>query len=117
MKKRMICLALALMMVGLSLTACGSKGSGKDQQANTPASSPAAGTEQKAEEKMVHGVINKIDNYLVLLTDDGEYQIMEYGDGVTLDDFAEGDKVDVTYTGELGVEGSNPVITAITKAE
>lgn len=117
MKKRIVCLTLALMMVGLSLTACGSKGSGKDQKTDMPVSSPVAGEEQKTEGKMVHGVINKIDNYLVLLTDDGEYQIMEYGDGVTLDDFAEGDKVDVTYTGELGVEGSNPVIIAITKAE
>ena len=55
---------------------------------------------------MVQGIINKIDSYLLLLTDDGEYHIMDYGEGVTMDGFAEGDKVDVTYTGELDVDGA-----------
>ena len=53
----------------------------------------------------------------MLLTDAGEYQVMDYGKGVNADDFAEGDKVSITYTGELGVEGSTPVIVAISKAE
>ena len=117
MKKRMVCLVLALMMVGLSLTACGAKESGNGQKEESPVSSQSVGAEQKTEGKVVHGIINKIDSFLVLLTDDGEYQIMDYGDGVTMDGFAEGDKVNVTYTGELGVEGSTPVATAITKAE
>ena len=56
-------------------------------------------------------------DYLVLLTGDGEYQVMDYGKGVSADGFAEGDSVEITYTGELGVEGSNPVITAISKAK
>ena len=42
---------------------------------------------------------------------------MEYGEGITMDGFAEGDRVDVSYTGELGVDGTYPVITAITKTE
>lgn len=112
--KRTICLMLTLLILGLSLTACGSTGSSKEQTpppSNTQTATPAQ------EEKVVHGIINRIDSYLVLLTDDGEYQVMDYGDNVTLDDFQEGDKVDVTYTGELGVEDNNPVITGISKVE
>ena len=112
--KRIACMALALMMAGLSLTGCGTKGGGTNQP---PASSQPTVTEEKSESKVVHGVINRIDNYLLLLTDDGEYQIMEYGEGITMDGFAEGDRVDVSYTGELGVDGTYPVITAITKTE
>lgn len=62
-------------------------------------------------------MINRKGDFLVLLTDDGDYQIMDYGKGVNVDDFAEGDKANITYTGELGVEGSTPVIVAISKAE
>ena len=112
--KRIACMALALMMAGLSLTGCGAKGGGTNQP---PASSQPTVTEEKSESKVVHGVINRIDNYLLLLTDDGEYQIMEYGEGITMDGFAEGDRVDVSYTGELGVDGTYLVITAITKTE
>ncbi|OUO44608.1 hypothetical protein [Flavonifractor sp. An306] len=112
--KRIACIALALMMAGLSLTGCGAKGGGTNQP---PASSQPTVTEEKTESKVVHGVINRIDNYLVLLTDDGEYQTMEYGEGITMDGFTEGDRVDVSYTGELGVDGTYPVITAITKTE
>lgn len=107
-------MALALTMAGLSLTGCSAKGEGTDQP---PSGSQPAVTEEKAESKVVHGVINRIDNYLVLLVGDGEYQIMEYGEGVTMDGFTEGDKVDVSYTGELGVDGMYPVITAIAKSE
>ena len=63
------------------------------------------------------GIINQMGDYLVLLTGDGEYQVMDYGKGVSDDGFEEGDSVEITYTGELGVEGSNPVITAISKAK
>ena len=31
-----------------------------------------------------------------LLTDDGEYQVMDYGEGVTIDDFFEGNRVKIT---------------------
>lgn len=110
--KRLVCMMMTLVLAATCLTACGGTGGGKTAD-NKPA---APSTSQQAEEKTLHGVINRIDNYLVILTDDGEYQVMDYGDGVTLDDYAEGDSVNVTYTGELGVEGSNPVITAISKA-
>lgn len=109
--KRMVCLVMAVMLAALSLTACGMVGARKSD------SKPSASTAAQAEGKTVHGVINRKGDYLVLLTDDGEYQIMDYGKDVNADDFAEGDKVNITYTGELGVEGSTPVIVAISKAE
>lgn len=106
--KRMICLALAALLTVTALTACGG---GKKEK--TPAPSAAAGQEEK---KTVQGIINKIDAYLVLRTEDGEYQIMDYGKDVSAEGFAEGDQVVVTYTGELGVENVYPVILAIEKA-
>ena len=112
--KRKICLMLVLALMAVSLTACGMTGGSK--QSAQPKDSPAASQETPAG-KVVHGIINKIDSYLVLLTGDGEYQIMDYGEGVTMDDFMEGDSVDVTYTGELGVEGSTPVIVSIVKTD
>lgn len=109
--KRMVCFVMAVMLAALSLTACGTTGGGKVD------SKPGASTAAQPEGKTVHGVINRKGDFLVLLTDDGDYQIMDYGKGVNVDDFAEGDKVNITYTGELGVEGSTPVIVAISKAE
>ena len=110
--KRLVCMAITLVLAALCLTACGGTGGGS--AADKPAASGAA---QQEENKVVHGIINRIGNYLVLLTDDGEYQIMDYTDKAILDGFAEGDSVDVTYTGELGVEGSTPVIVSIEKAD
>lgn len=109
--KRMICLVMAVMLAALCLTACGTVGDGKGN------SKPGSSTSAQAEGKTVQGIINRKGDYLMLLTDAGEYQVMDYGKGVNADDFAEGDKVSITYTGELGVEGSTPVIVAISKAE
>ena len=121
--KRVVCLTLMLMLMALAMTSCSMLGSGKQADKSTPASSSQTDTseqsqgEEKKEEKVVQGTINKIDTYLVLLTEDGEYQVMDYGEGVTLDDFFEGDKVEVTYTGELGVDSSTPVIVSIAKVK
>lgn len=109
--KRMICLVMAVMLAALCLTACGTIRGGREN------SQPTSSTSAQAEGKTVQGIINQKGDYLVLLTDEGEYQVMNYGKGVNADDFAEGDKVSITYTGELGVEGSMPVITAISKTE
>lgn len=110
--KKTICAVSALLLT-LSLAACGTPAGETNQDKST--SSSSSQSQDAQETKTVQGIINKIDTYLVLLTDDGEYQIMDYGEGVTLDDYFEGDRVEVTYTGELGVEGVAPVITAITK--
>ena len=111
--KRKICLVLTLVLVVFALSACGKADSGKktDDGSSQPQST------EKVEEKKVSGIINRMGDDLVLLTGDGEYQGMDYGKGVSADGFEEGDSVEITYTGELGVEGSNPVITAISKAK
>ena len=113
--KRMVTTSLALILA-LSLTACGPSGA-KQTTGGTqePQSSPT--TQANTTEQKVHGIINRIGNYLVLLTDDDEYQVMDLGEGVTLDGFAEGDSVDVTYTGKLGVESETPIVTAIVKTD
>lgn len=112
--KKTICAVSALLLT-LSLAACGTPAGETSQDKSAISSSSQSQDAQ--ETKTVQGIINKIDTYLVLLLDDGEYQIMDYGEGVTLDDYFEGDRVEVTYTGELGVEGVYPVISAITKLQ
>ena len=115
--KKTICAVSALLLT-LSLAACGTPAGETNQDKSASSGSSSSSQSQDAQEtKTVQGIINKIDTYLVLLLDDGEYQIMDYGEGVTLDDYFEGDRVEVTYTGELGVEGVYPVINAITKLQ
>ena len=82
-------------------------------------SARSAQTEPSAgqEEQTLSGVINRMDDFLVLLTDAGEYQVMDLGEGVSLDGFAEGDSVTVTYTGGLGDEETPPVVSSIEPAE
>ena len=96
-----------------ALSACGKADSGK--KADDGSSQPQS--TEKVEEKKVSGIINRMGDYLMLLTGDGEYQVMDYGKGVSVDGFAEGDSVEITYTGELGVDGAAPVITAISKVK
>ena len=116
--KKTICAVSALLLT-LSLAACGTPAgeTSQDKSASNSSSSSSSQSQDVQETKTVQGIINKIDTYLVLLLDDGEYQIMDYGEGVTLDDYFEGDRVEVTYTGELGVEGVYPVFSAITKRQ
>ncbi|OUN09077.1 hypothetical protein [Flavonifractor sp. An9] len=111
--KRKICLVLTLVLVMFALSACGKADSGK--KADDGSSQPQS--TEKVEEKKVSGIINRMGDYLMLLTGDGEYQVMDYGKGVSVDGFAEGDSVEITYTGELGVDGAAPVITAISKVK
>ena len=122
--KRMICLTLALMALTLSLTACSLLGGNRPQEEKSNLSASSEGSQSSApdesdkdakEEKVVQGIINKLGSYLVLLTEDEEYQIMDYGEGVTVDGFQEGDKVEITYTGELGSDTETPVVVTMEK--
>ena len=79
--KRMICLVMAVMLAALCLTACGTIRGGREN------SQPTSSTSAQAEGKTVQGIINQKGDYLVLLTDEGEYQVMNYGKGVNADDF------------------------------
>jgi len=63
----------------------------------------------------VEGVVNRNGDFLVLLTDEGEYQAFEFGAGVDTGALEEGDCVSVTYTGELGKEDSTPTAVSISK--
>lgn len=126
--KKIISFMLTFVLV-LSLAACsilgGEEGKKKETEQVQTSSGETETNQQSgkveeqdgSEAQVVRGIINKIDSYLVLLVGEGEYQIMDLGEGVTLDQFSEGDEVDVTYTGELGLDDSSPVATAIVKVQ
>ena len=98
--KRAISALLAALML-LTLTACG--GNGKKQDAGESTAT-------------VSGYVNRMDDYLVLLTDDEEYAVFDFGEDVDPASLEEGDRVTVTYTGELGSEDPAPVAVAIEEA-
>ena len=98
--KRAISALLAALML-LTLTACG--GNGKKQDAGESTAT-------------VSGYVNRLDDYLVLLTDDEEYAVFDFGEDVDPESLEEGDRVTVTYTGELGSEDPAPVAVAIEEA-
>ena len=108
--RRWICALLAATLL-LTLAACGSSGSGTASSGQDGASD---GAEAAA---TVSGVVNRLGDFLVLLTEDGEYQTFDFGEEVDTGALEEGDQVTVTYTGELGSEDSTPVAVAIEKAE
>ena len=112
--KRFLVLGATVLMLGVFLAGCG--------RSTPPAndSSPSENTseqENTADEQTLAGVINRMGDFLVLLTDEGEYQIMDLAEGVSLNGFSEGDSVIVTYTGELGNEETPPVVSAIESVE
>ena len=91
-----VLLALALSTV-LLLAVCGASGSAAETTT---------------------GTINRLDtDYLVLITDDGEYQVMDFGENFSVEGFSEGDDVVITYTGTLENEEKPPVITAMEAAQ
>lgn len=98
--KRAISALLAALML-LTLTACG--GNGKKQDAGESTAT-------------VSGYVNRLGDYLVLLTDDEEYAVFDFGEDVDPASLEEGDRVTVTYTGELGSEDPAPVAVAIEEA-
>ena len=74
--------------------------------------------ETMAEYKRKGVLINRLDtDYLVLITDDGEYQVMDFGENFSAEGFSEGDDVVITYTGTLENEEKPPVITAMEAAQ
>ena len=53
----------------------------------------------------------------MLITDDGEYLVMDFGESFSVEGFSEGDNVVITYTRTLGNEEKPPVITAMEAAQ
>ena len=97
-----VLLALAL-SIALLPAACGASGSA---------------AEESQQEESVTGTINRLDtDYLVLITDDVEYLVMDFGESFSVEGFSEGDAVVITYTGTLGNEEKPPVITAMEAAQ
>ena len=98
----LVLLALAL-STALLLADCGASGSAAD------------GSQQK---ETITGTINRLDtDYLVLITDDGEYQVMDFGENFSVEGFSEGDDGVITYTRTLENEEKPPVITAMEAAQ
>ena len=133
--KRMISGVLAALML-LTLAACSSgtgnasgtddtTGSGtvsgaEDTSGTGTDSTSDSGTDTGAdaeETAAISGVVNRLDDYLVLLTDDGEYMVFDFGEDVDSSSLEEGDRVTVSYTGQLGSEDPAPVAVSIEKAE
>ena len=109
--------ALALILsfaVVLTLAACGSN---SDPSGNGDAA--VSGTTDSTEEATatVSGVVNRLGDFLVLLTEDDTYALFDFGEGVDPDALEEGDSVTVTYTGELGSEDPVPVAVAVEKED
>ena len=105
-QKQFIVLGAIVLMLGILLTAC-------SQSNKESAETHSGNSTESSETQVISGTINRTGDFLVLLTD----EVMELGDGISLDNFSEGDYVKVTYTGELGNEDASPIISAIEKAE
>ena len=133
--KRMISGVLAALML-LTLAACGSGTGNVSGTDDTTGSGTVSGTEDTSgtgtdstsdsgtdtgadaeETAAISGVVNRLDDYLVLLTDDGEYMVFDFGEDVDSSSLEEGDRVTVSYTGQLGSEDPAPVAVSIEKAE
>lgn len=136
--KKLMMLLLSLCLV-FSLAACGQNkdqtGSDTKEETNqeetagdtakTPdAENPDAETpaddqsgEEAVGEHTISGIVNKLEDYLVLLDADGEYHIFDYGIDVDPTTLAEGDKVTVSYNGTLDDEKETPVAVSIDKTE
>ena len=95
MRQRYLRLISALLLLAV-LAACGTDREGA-----------AGGT--------VEGVVNRNGDFLVLLTDEGEYQTFEFGAGVDTGALEEGDCVSVTYPGVGGTVDSTPPALLIPK--
>ena len=99
--KKTICVLFAALML-LSLAACG-------KQAGDPAKDGQVYT----------GILEEKKDFMVIVTAEkgGEAYLFNLGDGVTCD-AEEGDKVQVTFTGNLeNALDENLIATAIVKAE
>ena len=107
MKRILTGALVTVCLLGL-LTACGQK--------KTDAEKEPDAQDTTAQEQTVQGVVNRVGDYLVLLDGD-EYRIFDFGEGVDSSALEEGDRVAVTYTGELGSEDPAPVAVSIEKAE
>ena len=127
--KKLMTLLLSFCLL-LSLAACGqSKDQPTDDQktetsqeqpmddaAQNPDGEAADGESsgETAAEQTISGVVNRLDDYLVLLDENGEYHNFDYGIDVDPTSLEEGDSVTVTYNGTLDGD-ETPVAVSIDK--
>ena len=114
MKRTASLLLLGAML--LSLAACGKPAAPAETAPTETAPVEETAAPNDAEEHAVSGIVNRLDSYLVLLDDQGNYLVFDFGDDVDQKALTEGDRITVTYTGELGSENPAPVAVAIQKA-
>ena len=101
--KRQVMALLAAAVLLLGLASCGGKaGEGEDSAGGADTAS-------------VSGIVNRLGDFLTLLTEDGDYVVFDFGRGVDAAGLEEGDSVTVSYTGELDSEEEPPVAVSITK--
>ncbi|WP_417042905.1 hypothetical protein [Dysosmobacter sp.] len=105
--KRLVILALAMTLM-FTLVACGKKDDTVKEQTDDE--------ETTEETHTISGTVNRLDDYLVLLDDAGDYHVFDFGEDVDPSSLEEGDKVTVTYNGTLDSDDPAPVATAIEKA-
>ena len=124
--KKLVFTTLLMLCLVLSLAACGQNNSNSNStpgnapesltpESSMPESSMPEGSDAE-EAQTISGIVNRLNSYLVLLDDEGNYLVFDFGDDVDQKALAEGDRVTVTYTGELGSENPAPVAVAIQKA-
>lgn len=121
--KKLVFTTLLMLCLVLSLAACGQNNSNSNStpgnapesltpESSMPESSMPEGSDAE-EAQTISGIVNRLDSYLVLLDDQGNYLVFDFGDDVDQKALAEGDRVTVTYTGELGSENPAPVAVDI----
>ena len=124
--KKLVFTTLLMLCLVLSLAACGQNNSNSNStpgnapesltpESSMPESSMPEGSDAE-EAQTISGIVNRLDSYLVLLDDEGNYLIFDFGEDVDSSTLAEGDRVTVTYTGDLGSKNPAPVAVAIQKA-
>ena len=85
-----------------------------DETAPVDETAPAETGTPNEEEHAVSGVVNKLEDYLVLVVGD-DYQVFDFAKDLKVDGINEGDEVTVVYTGTLGDEKTPPVVIEIAK--
>lgn len=85
-----------------------------DETTPVDETAPAETGTPNEEEHAVSGVVNKLEDYLVLVVGD-DYQVFDFAKDLKVDGINEGDEVTVAYTGTLGDEKTPPVVIEIAK--
>ena len=107
MKKTLILIFITICLLS-ALSACGQTGSESQAEAETNTASS---------EQVISGIVNRLDDYLVLLDSNEQYHTFDFGEDIDPASLEEGDSVTVTYTGTLDSEDPYPVAVSITKED